>query len=101
MTVLTGNGFAQTVSYLANPVDQTVLYYGPGFADVAADVAALFGIPAAQVQEAPGVAGVQLYVGTDFGTGTAYGAASVPSDVVNQTASDAVCQQVNPLYIDQ
>ena len=101
MTVLTGNGFAQTVSYLANPVDQTVLYYGPGFADVAADVATLFGIPAAQVQEAPGVAGVQLYLGTDFGTGTAYGAASVPSDVVNQTASDAVCQQVNPLYIDQ
>ncbi|UKA51923.1 LCP family protein [Arthrobacter sp. FW305-123] len=101
MTVLTGNGFTQAVSYLANPVDQTVLYYGSGFADVAADVAALFGIPAAQVQEAPGVAGVQLYVGTDFGTGTAYGAASVPSDVVNQTASDAVCQQVNPLYIEQ
>ncbi|TVU66455.1 LytR family transcriptional regulator [Paenarthrobacter nitroguajacolicus] len=101
MAVLTGNGFTQAVSYLANPVDQTVVYYGTGFADVAADVATLYGIPAAQVQEAPGVAGVQLYVGTDFGTGTAYGAASVPSDVVNQTASDAVCQQVNPLYIDQ
>ncbi|MEV7662302.1 LCP family protein [Paenarthrobacter sp. NPDC089316] len=101
MTVLTANGFAQAVSYQANPVDQTVLYYGTGFADVAADVAKLYGIPAAQVQEAPGVAGVQLYVGTDFTTGTAYGAASVPSNVVNQTASDAVCQQVNPLYIDQ
>ncbi len=101
MTVLTGNGFTQAVSYLANPVDQTVLYYGQGFADVAADVAKLYGIPAAQVQEAPGVAGVQLYVGTDFTTGTAYGAASVPSNVVNQTASDAVCQQVNPLYFDQ
>ncbi|MFE4195102.1 LCP family protein [Paenarthrobacter sp. NPDC056912] len=101
MAVLTGNGFAQSVSYLANPVDQTVVYYGSGFADVAADVATLFGIPAAQVQEAPGVAGVQLYMGTDFGTGTAYGAASVPSDVVNQTANDAVCQQVNPLYITQ
>ena len=101
MTVLTGAGFTQAVSYLANPVDQTVLYYGQGFADVAADVAKLYGIPAAQVQEAPGVAGVQLYVGTDFTTGTAYGAASVPSNVVNQTASDAVCQQVNPLYIDQ
>lgn len=101
MAVLTGNGFAQSVSYLANPVDQTVVYFGAGFADVAADVATLFGIPATQVQESPGVAGVQLYIGTDFGTGTAYGAASVPSDVVNQTASDAVCQQVNPLYITQ
>ena len=101
MTVLTSSGFAQAVSYLANPVDQTVLYYGTGFADVAADVAKLYGIPAAQVQEAPGVAGVQLYVGTDFTTGTAYGAASVPSNVVNQTANDAVCQQVNPFYIDQ
>ncbi|MCF3140326.1 LCP family protein [Paenarthrobacter sp. AR 02] len=101
MAVLTGNGFTQAVSYLANPVDRTVVYYGPGFADVAADVATLYGIPAAQVQQAAGVAGVQLYVGTDFGTGLVYGAASVPPDVVNQTASDAVCQQVNPLYIDQ
>ncbi|QQQ60897.1 LCP family protein [Paenarthrobacter ureafaciens] len=99
--VLTSNGFAQSVSYLANPVDQTVVYYGPEFADVATDVATLFGIPATQVQQAPGVTGVQLYIGTDFGTGTAYGAASVPDDVVNQTASDAVCQQVNPLYITQ
>jgi LCP family protein required for cell wall assembly len=101
MTVLTGNGFVQSVSYLANPVDQTVVYYGAGFADVAADVATLYGIPAAQVQQALGVSGVQLYVGTDFGTGSVYGAASVPPDVVNQTASEAVCQQVNPLYIDQ
>jgi LCP family protein required for cell wall assembly len=101
MAVLTGNGFTQAVSYLANPVDQTVVYYGAGFADVAADVATLYGIPAAQVQQAPGVAGVQLYVGTDFASGTAYGATSVPSDVVNQTAKDAVCQQVNSLYIDQ
>lgn len=101
MAVLTGNGFAQSVSYLANPVEKTVIYYGADFADVATDVATLFGIPAAQVQKAPGVSGVQLYVGTDFGTGTAYGAASVPADVVNQTANDAVCQQVNPLYITQ
>jgi LCP family protein required for cell wall assembly len=101
MAVLTGNGFTQAVSYLANPVDRTVVYYGAGFADVAADVATLYGIPAAQVQQAAGVAGVQLYVGTDFGTGLVYGAASVPPDVVNQTASDAVCQQVNPLYIDE
>ncbi|WP_347107551.1 LCP family protein [Paenarthrobacter sp. S56] len=99
--VLKGNGFTQAVSYLANPVEQTVVYYGPDFADVATDVATLFGIPATQVKQAAGVSGVQVYVGTDFTTGTAYGAASVPTDVVNQTAKDAVCQQVNPLYITQ
>ncbi|MFI2562713.1 LCP family protein [Paenarthrobacter sp. NPDC018779] len=101
MSVLTGNGFTQAVSYLANPVEQTVVYYGADFADVATDVAALFGIPATQVKQAAGVSGVQVYVGTDFASGTAYGAASVPTDVVNQTAKDAVCQQVNPLYITQ
>ncbi|GAA2866792.1 LCP family protein [Paenarthrobacter ilicis] len=101
LAVLTGNGFTQSVSYLANPVDKTMVYFGEGFADVAADVATLYGIPSAQVQQAQGVSGVQLYVGTDFGTGAVYGAASVPPDVVNQTANDAVCQQVNPLYIDQ
>jgi hypothetical protein len=101
LATLTGNGFAQSVSYLANPVEKTVIYYGPDFADVATDIATLFGIPAAQVQQSPRVSGVQLYVGTDFATGTAYGAASVPPDVVNQTAKEAVCQQVNPLYITQ
>jgi LCP family protein required for cell wall assembly len=101
LATLTGNGFAQSVSYLANPVEKTVVYYGPDFADVATDIATLFGIPAAQVQPSPRVSGVQLYVGTDFATGTAYGAASVPPDVVNQTAKEAVCQQVNPLYITQ
>ncbi len=98
---LAANGFTDSVAYLANPVDQTVLYYGAGFADVATDVAALFKIPAAQVKEAPSVSGVQLSVGTDFLTGTAYGTASVPANVVNQTANDAVCQQVNPLNITQ
>lgn len=101
LAVLKGNGFTQAVSYLANPVEQTVVYYGGDFADVATDVAALFGIPATQVKQAAGVSGVQVYVGTDFASGTAYGAASVPTDVVNQTAKDAVCQQVNPLYITQ
>ncbi|MFP3580312.1 LCP family protein [Arthrobacter sp. fls2-241-R2A-200] len=98
---LAANGFTDSVAYLANPVDQTVVYYGAGFADVATDVAALFKIPAAQVKQAPAVSGVQLSVGTDFLTGTAYGTASVPANVVNQTANDAVCQQVNPLNITQ
>lgn len=92
-------GFTQSVHFPAQSVEQTVVYYGPGFADVAADVAAMFGIPAAQVQPAASVRGVQLYVGGDFASGTQYGQASVPKDVVDQTASDVVCQVANPEVI--
>ncbi|WP_374200291.1 LCP family protein [Arthrobacter sp. M4] len=96
---LIGAGFTKSVHFAAQPVGQTVVYYGPGFADVAADVAAQFGIPAAQVQPTPTVNGVQLYVGSDFASGLKYGQASVPKDVVNQTASDVVCQVANPEVI--
>ena len=99
---LVAGGFTQTGQFAATPVTQSVVYYGTGFADVAADVAALLGIPAAQVQPAPRIAGVQVYVGTDFTTGTAYGAgaaAALPPDIVNQTAGDTVCQQANPALI--
>ncbi|MBO1268402.1 LCP family protein [Arthrobacter sp. PO-11] len=99
MATLTGAGFTQAMAYAANPVAQTVVYHGDGFADVAADVAALYGIPASQVQLSSAVTGVQLYVGGDFSSGSSYGAASVPPDVVNQTASDTVCQTVNPFLI--
>ncbi|WP_309304053.1 LCP family protein [Arthrobacter sp. CJ23] len=99
MATLTGDGFTQAIAYAANPVAQTVVYYGDGFADVAADVAALYGIPAAQVQLSKAVSGVQFYVGGDFSSGSTYGAASVPDDVVNQTAGDAVCQTANPFLI--
>ena len=76
---------------------EAAVYYGPGFADVAADVAALLGIPAAQVPPAAGVVGVQVYLGTDFATGPLRAAGPVlPEDIVNQTAGDAVCQQANP-----
>jgi hypothetical protein len=78
-----------------------MVYYGPEFADVAADVAALFGIPAAQVVPSSGVSGVQLYLGSDFPSGTKYGKTSVPKDIVNQTAGDTVCQQANPELITQ
>ncbi|VXB42159.1 LCP family protein [Arthrobacter sp. 8AJ] len=98
---LVAGGFAQTGQFLAQPVAKTAVYYGNGFADVAADVAALLGIPATLMIPAPGVAGVQVYVGSDFPTGTAFGAgggaaAALPQDIVNQTAGDKVCQQANP-----
>ncbi|QHK19199.1 LytR family transcriptional regulator [Pseudarthrobacter psychrotolerans] len=99
--LITG-GFTQSGPLEATPVAQSVVYYGTEFADVAADVAALLGIPAAQVQLAPRVAGVQVYLGTDFTTGATYGAGAavaLPEDIVNQTAGDTVCQKANPVLI--
>lgn len=98
---LVAGGFTQTTQFAATAVSQSVVYYGTDFADVAADVAALLGIPAAQVQPAPGVTGVQAYLGTDFTSGTKYGAVALPKNIVNQTASDSLCQQANPALIVQ
>lgn len=92
-------GFTQVAPLVAPPVEKTAVYYGPGFEDVAADVAALLEIPATQVLPATGVSGVQVYLGTDFMSGTTMGGAALPSDIVNQTAGDAVCQQANPELI--
>jgi LCP family protein required for cell wall assembly len=100
---LVAGGFTQTGQFAATPVAQSAVYFGTGFEDVAADVAALLGIPAAQVQSAPGVVGVQAYLGTDFTTGATYGAGAgpvaLPEDIVNQTAGDSRCQQANPFLI--
>jgi LCP family protein required for cell wall assembly len=51
---------------------------------------------------AAGVAGVQVYLGSDFANGTPTAAAAapqLPKDIVNQTAGDTVCQQANPALI--
>ena len=97
---LIGGGFTQAGQFEATAVEQSVVYYGTGFADVAADVAALLGIPAAQVLPAPAVSGVQVYLGTDFTSGATYGApAALPENIVNQTAGDTLCQQANPMLI--
>jgi LCP family protein required for cell wall assembly len=104
MKVLTGSGFTQTSQFAAAPVAATAVYYGEGFADVAADVASVLGIPAKQVLPA-GVVGVQVYVGSDpaggakGGTPGAEAPVELPDDIVNQTAGDVVCQQANPALI--
>lgn len=92
-------GFTQAAPLTAQPVEKTAVYYGPGFEDVAADVAALLEIPATQVLPATGVNGVQVYAGKDFMSGTKMGAVALPTDIVNQTAGDTVCQQANPELI--
>ena len=96
---IVAGGFTQVAPLAAQPVEKTSVYYGSGFEGVAADVAALLEIPATQVLPAAGVSGVQVYLGTDFMSGTKMGAAPLPTDIVNQTAGDTVCQQANPELI--
>lgn len=98
---LVSGGFAATSQFQAQPVAKTAVYYGPNFADVATDVAALLGIPAEHLIPLAAIQGVQVYVGSDFTTGSSFGAAApaLPSDIVNQTAGDKVCQQANPALI--
>jgi len=101
MQALMAGGFTQLGQLTAAPAALTAVYYGPEFADVAADVAALLGIPASQVFPAAGVKGVQVYLGSDPASSTPTGEPSVdlPADIVNQTAGDTVCQQANPALI--
>jgi LytR cell envelope-related transcriptional attenuator len=101
MQAIKGAGFTQVGQLTAQPVAKTAVYYGADYADVAADVAALLGVAPGQVLPAAGVAGVQVYLGSDFanGTPTAAPAPPLPADIVNQTAGDTVCQQANPALI--
>lgn len=101
LQALTTGGFTELGQLAAPPVAATAVYYGAGYEVVAADVAALLGIPATQVLPAPGVAGVQVYLGSDLvgGTPGADAAVQLPPDIVNQTAGDVVCQQANPALI--
>jgi hypothetical protein len=101
MQALITGGFTQVAQLTAAPAATTAVYYGAGYAEVAAEVAALAGVPASQVLPAANVTGVQVYLGTDRADGTATGSTPValPPDIVNQTAGDTVCQQANPALI--
>jgi LCP family protein required for cell wall assembly len=103
IAALKAAGFSQTGQLTARAVATTAVYYGANYADVAADVATLLGVPSSQVLPAAGVAGVQVYVGSDY-TGSAQqpgAATTLPPDIVNQTAGDTVCQQANPALISR
>jgi LCP family protein required for cell wall assembly len=96
-TLITGAGYTKLARIQAQPRAQSMVYYGPGFADVAADIGALFGLPAAGIQQVAGIQGVQFYAGEDFATGIKPALpAPTPSDVVAQTANDQTCQTTNP-----
>lgn len=73
--------------------------YGPDMADVAADVAKLFKLPATAVKSDPAIAGVSLVVGTDWVSGVEFGKIVVPKDIVASTAAQGGgCITVNPDY---
>ena len=99
--LLSDAGFTNLAKLQAQAQDKTMVYYSAGFEDVAADVAALFGLPAGSIQQVANIQGVQLYAGTDFATGTKPAAppssADSPGAVVAQTGSDQTCQSANPL----
>ncbi|MFC8409208.1 LCP family protein [Arthrobacter sp. NPDC057259] len=102
VAALNAAGFTQTAQFTAPAVASTAVYYGGNFADVAADVAALLGVPSSKVLPAANVTGVQAYLGADYAAGaqpSTSASAQLPPDIVNQTAGDTVCQQVNPAMI--
>lgn len=99
--LLSEAGFTNLTKLQAQAQEKTMVYYSAGFEDVAADVAALFGLPAGNVQQVANIQGVQLYAGTDFAAGTKPAAPPSSADssggVVAQTGSDQTCQSANPL----
>ncbi len=78
---------------------KTQLLYGADMADVAADVAALFKLPASAVKSDPTVTGISLVVGADWASGKEFGKIVLPDDIVSSTAEQSgECMKVNPLY---
>lgn len=96
---LAAAGYTDTAQNVAAaPAADTQILYGSGFADVAGDVATLFGIPAKALKPTAGLSGVRLQVGQDFASGVKYGQTVLPQDIVSQTAQQPTkCQSVNNL----
>ncbi|MFI2565880.1 LCP family protein [Paenarthrobacter sp. NPDC018779] len=93
---LTAAGFTMITKLQAQPAPTTVVYYQSGFEDVAADVAALFGLPASSIQPASAIQGVQVYAGEDFASGDKPTPAPAQGNIGAQTANDQTCQATNP-----
>lgn len=95
--LVTAAGYTKTVRLQGQPRAQTMVYYQAGFADVAADIAGMFGLPAANVQEVTGIQGVQLYAGEDFVSGDKPAQSTTQGNIPTQTANDQTCQATNPV----
>ncbi len=100
LQALTTAGFSNSYQLGEFPAEkESKVFYGSDMADVAADVATLFKLPASAVQADPTISGVRVVVGTDWGSGTQFGSAVVPEDIVASTAEKGgECLRVNPQF---
>ncbi|MBG6182718.1 LCP family protein required for cell wall assembly [Arthrobacter sp. CAN_A214] len=93
MLVAEGYESAQTLESIGAPVTQ--VYFGAGYDAAAAEIAALFGIDAAQLIPSPSAVGVEVLVGADFLTGVTVKPDPLGGQLQGQTAEEEVCQQAS------
>ncbi|MFK0072243.1 LCP family protein [Arthrobacter woluwensis] len=91
-TFLLAKGFLVQAAVPAETTAKTVVYYSSAYRGAAVKVATALGIPQAQLKPSADILGVQVAVGTDFASGTAYQTVQLPKDIVGQTAADQTCQ---------
>ncbi|MFT4186253.1 MAG: LCP family protein [Micrococcaceae bacterium] len=72
----------------------SIIYYASGEEDAAKQVATDFGLSSSAVQQADGINGVQLVIGTDFTSGNKITKKEdvLPDGLSGQTANDDTCQ---------
>ena len=101
MQALIAGGFTQLGQLAATPVRQPRSTTGQASPTSPPTWRPCWGFRPRRCCRPPGVAGVQVYLGTDFVVGHQDGATprALPKDIVNQTAGDTVCQQANPELI--
>ena len=87
-----GFALAQAAGQTAAPSPATQIFHGPGYLEMAEQVAAALGIPAVQVTASNLVNGVSVQVGQDFTTGTTMPDAGDVGGLTGQTAAQVTCQ---------
>lgn len=91
---LLSEGYAQASAggqtAAASPATQ--VFFGPGYQEMADQVAAALGIPAVQVVASNLVNGVSVQVGEDFATGNTMPSAGDVGGLSGQTAAQVTCQ---------
>ncbi|MFP3578531.1 LCP family protein [Arthrobacter sp. fls2-241-R2A-200] len=96
--MVTAAGYTKVTRLQGDARPTTMVYYQAGFEDVAADIAAQFGLPAANIQQVNNIQGVQLYAGQDFATGDKpVLPAAAPGGIAAKTGNDQTCQATNPV----
>ncbi|MBO0907343.1 LCP family protein [Arthrobacter sunyaminii] len=91
---LLSEGYAQASAggqaAVSSPATQ--VFYGPGYQEMAEQVAAALGIPAVQVVASNLVIGVSVQVGEDFAAGNTMPSAGDVGGLSGQTAAQVTCQ---------